>query len=45
VLFRSQFWLDEAQWRFVGRPVVAAFQALARLERRLLGPFGEESES
>lgn len=40
-----QFWLDEAQWRFVGRPVVAVFQALARLERRLLGPFGEESES
>ena len=34
-----QFWLDEAQVRFVARPVVVTFQALARLESRLLGPF------
>lgn len=39
-----QFWLDEAQWRFVGRPVVALFEGLARLEAWVLGPFHEEGE-
>lgn len=38
-----QFWLDEAQLRFVAKPVVGLFQALARLESRVLGPFEEDA--
>jgi NADH:ubiquinone oxidoreductase subunit 5 (subunit L)/multisubunit Na+/H+ antiporter MnhA subunit len=39
-----QFWLDEAQWRFAARPVVALFEGVARVEAWLLGPFREEGE-
>ncbi|MFZ5440275.1 MAG: proton-conducting transporter membrane subunit [Myxococcota bacterium] len=38
-----QFWLDEAQWRFVALPVVQAFRAVAKAEAWLLGPFEEDA--